>query len=145
MKVGIISDIHSNYEALSVALDWLDAHDIEEITCLGDVVGYGADPNPCCQLIRESRSSQAQQSEFADRELHFGAHYVARQTVADIADCIGWQNQVDDAFVQYNQGYGKHPPIGLVVAGPLAAIVIQSCYIVAKLTLQKVDGIGATD
>lgn len=54
MKVGIISDIHSNYEALSVALDWLDAQDIEEIVCLGDVVGYGADPNPCCQLIREN-------------------------------------------------------------------------------------------
>ncbi len=54
MKIGIISDIHSNIEALTVCLDWLDAHDIEEIICLGDVVGYGADPNPCCELIREN-------------------------------------------------------------------------------------------
>lgn len=54
MKVGIISDIHSNYEALTVALDWLDAHDVDQIVCLGDVVGYGADPNPCCELIRDN-------------------------------------------------------------------------------------------
>jgi len=54
MKIGIISDIHSNIEALTVCLDWLDAHDIDEIICLGDVVGYGADPNPCCELIRDN-------------------------------------------------------------------------------------------
>ena len=54
MKIGIISDIHSNIEALTVCFDWLDAHDIKEIVCLGDVVGYGADPNPCCELIRDN-------------------------------------------------------------------------------------------
>ncbi len=53
MKIGIISDIHSNIQALTTALDWLDDHDADQIVCLGDVVGYGADPNPCCELIRE--------------------------------------------------------------------------------------------
>lgn len=53
MKIGIISDVHSNIEALTTALDWLESNDIDHIVCLGDVVGYGADPNPCCDLVRE--------------------------------------------------------------------------------------------
>jgi predicted phosphodiesterase len=53
MKIGIISDIHSNLEALTTALDWLESKDVDQIICLGDVVGYGADPNPCCELLRE--------------------------------------------------------------------------------------------
>ncbi|MEZ4269697.1 MAG: metallophosphoesterase family protein, partial [Myxococcota bacterium] len=46
--MAIISDVHSNIEALTVALDWIDTHEVDHIYCLGDVVGYGADPNPCC-------------------------------------------------------------------------------------------------
>lgn len=53
MKMAIISDVHSNIEALSVALEWIDTHEVDHIYCLGDVVGYGADPNPCCDLLRE--------------------------------------------------------------------------------------------
>ena len=49
MKIGIISDIHSNYEALTTAIDWLDAQGAEQIVCLGDVVGYGADPGYCAR------------------------------------------------------------------------------------------------
>ncbi len=52
MKLGIISDIHSNHEALTTVLRWLGEHGVDEIVCLGDVVGYGPDPNPCCDLIR---------------------------------------------------------------------------------------------
>lgn len=52
MRIGIISDIHSNYEALVTVLDWLDEEKVDEIICLGDVVGYGPDPNLCCDLVR---------------------------------------------------------------------------------------------
>lgn len=50
MRYGIISDIHSNLEALETALDFLA--DADAIICLGDVVGYGADVNECCSLIQ---------------------------------------------------------------------------------------------
>lgn len=53
MRIAIISDIHSNIEALTTVLAWIDDNAIDEIICLGDVVGYGPDPNPCCSLIRE--------------------------------------------------------------------------------------------
>ena len=52
MKIAIISDIHSNIEALTVVQDWLERQGITDVLCLGDIVGYGADPNACCDLIR---------------------------------------------------------------------------------------------
>lgn len=51
--IGIISDIHGNYEALKVVLDYFDKHDIIEIYCLGDVVGYYTQVNECCNALRE--------------------------------------------------------------------------------------------
>lgn len=51
MKVGIISDIHANLPALNVVLERLKAAD--QIVCLGDIVGYGPNPNECVKIIRD--------------------------------------------------------------------------------------------
>lgn len=51
MRFGVISDVHGNWEALQVALARLDGEKVDEIVCLGDVVGYGADPLRCVQEI----------------------------------------------------------------------------------------------
>lgn len=53
MRKAIISDIHANLEALETALEWIKKEGIEQIICLGDIVGYGANPNECVDLIRE--------------------------------------------------------------------------------------------
>jgi len=53
MKIALISDIHSNLDALQVALQEISGRGINEVYCLGDIVGYGADPNPCVELIRK--------------------------------------------------------------------------------------------
>ncbi len=53
MKYAIISDIHGNYEALESVLMEIDRHGVDSILCLGDVVGYGPNPNECVALIRE--------------------------------------------------------------------------------------------
>lgn len=50
---AIISDIHSNEEALSAVFERIDAAGVDEVICLGDVVGYGPDPEPCIDTIRE--------------------------------------------------------------------------------------------
>lgn len=52
MKIGLISDIHGNYEALKQVLSELDRMNIKEIYCLGDVVGYYSQVNECCDEIR---------------------------------------------------------------------------------------------
>ena len=53
MKIALISDIHSNTEALKAALEYIDELGVDKIICLGDIVGYGAEPNECCELIRK--------------------------------------------------------------------------------------------
>lgn len=50
---AIVSDIHSNYEALTTVLNDIERRGIKTIYCLGDVVGYGADPQECLGLIIE--------------------------------------------------------------------------------------------
>ncbi len=49
---AIISDIHSNLEALQTVLADIDQRGIREILCLGDVIGYGPNPRECLDLIR---------------------------------------------------------------------------------------------
>ena len=53
MRVAVLSDIHGNLHALEAVLD---AASVDEVWCLGDVVGYGARPNECCELVRERAS-----------------------------------------------------------------------------------------
>jgi predicted phosphodiesterase len=53
MKIAVISDIHSNLEALSTALRTIVEQEVDEIFCLGDVVGYGPDPAECVELVRK--------------------------------------------------------------------------------------------
>jgi predicted phosphodiesterase len=50
MRYLILSDIHSNLEAFEAVLD--DAGPVDQVWCLGDVVGYGPDPNGCVDLLR---------------------------------------------------------------------------------------------
>jgi putative phosphoesterase len=53
MKLGLISDIHGNYEALKVVLAELERMDVDEVFCLGDVVGYYPQINECCEALRK--------------------------------------------------------------------------------------------
>ena len=52
MKVALISDLHSNREALEAVFDHIRAQGIDRIFCLGDIVGYGAEPEFCVDLVR---------------------------------------------------------------------------------------------
>ncbi len=53
MKYAVISDIHANLEAFNAILPEIDKAGVDEVICLGDVVGYNANPNECCAIIRE--------------------------------------------------------------------------------------------
>ncbi len=54
MRIAIVSDIHGNRQAFEAVLDAIDVSDCEEMWCLGDLVGYGADPDDCVALAREN-------------------------------------------------------------------------------------------
>lgn len=51
-RIAVISDVHSNLQALSEVLSRIDALDVDGLYCLGDVVGYGARPSECLDLVR---------------------------------------------------------------------------------------------
>lgn len=53
MKRAIISDIHGNFEALSAVIAFIDTLRVDQIVCLGDIIGYGPDPIKCLDLVME--------------------------------------------------------------------------------------------
>ncbi len=53
MIIAVVSDVHSNLEALEAVLDDIRGLGAERIWCLGDIVGYGADPNAVCDRLAE--------------------------------------------------------------------------------------------
>jgi predicted phosphodiesterase len=53
MRIAVISDIHANLHALEAVLAAIDAEGVDEVWCLGDLVGYGPRPNECVALVQE--------------------------------------------------------------------------------------------
>jgi len=51
VRIGLISDVHSNLPALQAVLD--DMRSVDAVWCLGDIVGYGPFPNECIDLLRQ--------------------------------------------------------------------------------------------
>lgn len=54
MIYAVISDLHANLEALRAVLGAIDHGPADTIVCLGDIVGYNANPNECVELLRRS-------------------------------------------------------------------------------------------
>lgn len=53
MRVAVVSDIHGNRHAFEAVLADVAATSVDELWCLGDLVGYGAEPDACVELARE--------------------------------------------------------------------------------------------
>jgi diadenosine tetraphosphatase ApaH/serine/threonine PP2A family protein phosphatase len=56
LRVAVLSDIHANRQALEAVLGAVDEAGVDEVWCLGDMVGYGADPDACTALMQERAS-----------------------------------------------------------------------------------------
>lgn len=52
MRIAVFSDVHANLEALEAFLEHASSRRVDRFMCLGDIVGYGADPNGCIELLR---------------------------------------------------------------------------------------------
>ena len=53
MRIAVISDIHGNLEAFLAVLADIDQSGVDEIICLGDIIGYGPNPEEVVQKVRE--------------------------------------------------------------------------------------------
>ena len=85
---AVISDIHGNLEALEAVLRDLP-EGVETVYCLGDVIGYGANPNECCDVVRESGMPTIT-----------GNHDLA---VTDLSTDLDWFNPVAAAAVRWTR------------------------------------------
>ncbi|MDP8218835.1 MAG: metallophosphoesterase family protein [Candidatus Theseobacter exili] len=53
MRIAVIADIHSNLEALEASVEDAVKYSVQKFICLGDIVGYAADPSACISRVRE--------------------------------------------------------------------------------------------
>jgi diadenosine tetraphosphatase ApaH/serine/threonine PP2A family protein phosphatase len=82
--IAVISDIHGNLEALDAVLDDARREDVEKVICLGDVVGYGADPNGCMdRVVSEAKASVLGNHDAAACDLREAENFndVAREAI----------------------------------------------------------------
>jgi predicted phosphodiesterase len=80
--IAILSDIHANYEALKAVMEHIRNQDVDEIICLGDVVGYGPAPEDCLKEALKSFSvTLCGNHEWAILNEALGFNIVARQAV----------------------------------------------------------------
>src|SRR5688500_6113682 len=54
---GVVAGIHGNAEALAAALAAFERRGATRLLCLGDIVGYNADPDECVSMVRERRAT----------------------------------------------------------------------------------------
>jgi predicted phosphodiesterase len=54
MRIALLSDVHGNLPAFKAVLADVESASVEQVWCLGDLVGYGAQPDACVELARKS-------------------------------------------------------------------------------------------
>jgi predicted phosphodiesterase len=93
MHVAVLSDIHGNRQAFEAVLEDVDGADVDAIWCLGDLVGYGADPDACvelaferCDVVLAGNHDLAVIGELSMEEFSPGAAAAARWTRDTIAE-----------------------------------------------------------
>jgi predicted phosphodiesterase len=118
MKVAVISDIHANRHAFEATLDAVAASDAAELWCLGDLVGYGAEPDACVALAREHAAvclagnhDMAVTGEIPLDEFSRGASLAAQWT----REVIAPENL---SFLESLSPQGEEDHIGLYHASP---------------------------
>ncbi|HEY7961699.1 MAG TPA: metallophosphoesterase family protein [Solirubrobacteraceae bacterium] len=135
MKVAVISDIHANRHAFEAVLEAVAASEAAELWCLGDLVGYGADPDACVELARKHAAvclagnhDMAVTGELKLDEFSRGASVAAK-----------WTREVIDAgnleFLKGLLPKGREGDIGLFHASPrdpvweyvLSALLAELC------------------
>lgn len=82
VRRAILSDIHGNLEALKQVLADIQAQGCSQILCLGDIVGYGPEPNACIDLVR-----------------NFSATIIGNHDLAALFDPEGFSNSAEQAIM----------------------------------------------
>jgi predicted phosphodiesterase len=137
MQVAILSDIHGNRHAFEAVLADAEAAGAEELWCLGDLVGYGAEPDACVELARRHAAiclagnhDLGVTGEIGLDEFSTGAALAARWTQETIT-------AANLQFLSALRPCGEESAIGLYHASPrdpvweyvLSALLAELCFV----------------
>ena len=140
MLVAIVSDIHGNRHALEAVLADVASTDARELWCLGDVVGYGADPNDCCALVRENAAvclagnhDLAVTGTIPLDEFSHGAALAARWTQEVLADDhVEWLRSLSPQGDEEGVGLYHASPRDPIWEYVLSTLLAELCLDVAE-------------
>lgn len=119
MRYAIISDIHSNLEALNTVLDTIQNELIDKIYCLGDIVGYGPYPNECFKLVKQhceviltgnhdfaciEKSELLYFNQFAKKAIEWTVSALSPENLKEIAE-LPLEKIVDDFHLVHSNPY----------------------------------------
>ena len=136
MQVAILSDIHGNRHAFEAVLADAEAAGAEEMWCLGDLVGYGAEPDACVELARRHAAiclagnhDLGVTGEIGLQEFSTGAALAARWTQETM-------RPANIEFLRALRSTGEESQIGLYHASPrdpvweyvLSALLAELCF-----------------
>jgi diadenosine tetraphosphatase ApaH/serine/threonine PP2A family protein phosphatase len=136
MRIAVLSDIHGNRHAFEAVLAELDEVQVDELWCLGDLVGYGADPDACVELARENAAvclvgnhDLAVRGDIPLDEFSRGAELAARWTIENIS-------AENLAFLKGLEPKGVEGDVGLYHASPrdpiweyvLSVLLAELCF-----------------
>lgn len=135
MKVAVISDIHANRQAFEAVLEDVAASRAAELWCLGDVVGYGGEPDACVELAREHVSVCLA----GNHDLAVGGQLALEEFTRGASLAVAWTRRVmkpgNLAYLAQLEPRAQEGPLGLYHASPrdpvweyvLSALVAELC------------------
>ena len=106
MLLGIISDVHANIVALDAVFEHFKKHAVDQVICLGDLVGYGPSPNEVIERIRSERVLCTLGEADERIAFRFTGHHRKREGVAD--DTLEWTSTVIEP---QNLSFLRHLPV----------------------------------
>lgn len=136
MRVAVLSDIHGNRHALEAVLADVSTAGVAETWCLGDLVGYGADPNDCVRLIREhvttclaGNHDLAVTGELSLDDFSRGAAIAARWTQEVIApDHLAYLSSLTSTGMREGIGLYHASPRDPVWEYVLSGLLAELCF-----------------
>jgi diadenosine tetraphosphatase ApaH/serine/threonine PP2A family protein phosphatase len=109
MRYALISDIHANLEALEAVLAALQDEGADQILCLGDVIGYGPNPNECVKLIQQHAAvcliGNHDEASLGRVDLDL-FNYMARQAIEWTTEQLTEESKEFLKSLHYTRGYG---------------------------------------
>jgi predicted phosphodiesterase len=118
MKIAVISDIHANRQAFEATLEAVAASEASELWCLGDLVGYGAEPDACVELARE----HAAVCLAGNHDLAVTGEIPLHEFSRGAGVAVEWTREViapeNLAFLERLQPQADENPVGLYHASP---------------------------